>query len=130
MNDSRRNFKHPYDTAASSGLRFTSELIAWIAGPWAVSLVSVWLVPFATIILLGLPSVFSTVNDKRNVVIPIPGVLRIGIEFLLYTTALVASWFIWPFSYALCATVIVTLSVFLGLPRLLWLLKGAPSKAP
>ena len=27
----------PYDTPWSSGLRFAIELVAWVAGPWAVA---------------------------------------------------------------------------------------------
>jgi hypothetical protein len=35
--------KHPFDTPLSAALRFGTELIAWIAGPWAAGTFSAWL---------------------------------------------------------------------------------------
>ena len=83
-------------------MRFLSELIAWIAGPWAVSLVSSWLVLPAIVVLVGLPSVFSTPNDKRNVVVSTPGLMRVGIELLLYSVAIVAAEFLCFLSHRYC----------------------------
>ncbi len=74
------DFSHPYDTRLSSSLRFVSELIAWVAGPWAISTISAWLVVPALALLVGLPSIFSTRNDKRQVVGSTPGPVRVGLE--------------------------------------------------
>lgn len=118
----------PYDTPASSGLRFLSELICWVAGPWAIGVVSKWLILPAVLVLVGLPSVFSTVNDKRSVVIPTPGPIRVTLEFGLYLVAMVAPWFAWSDVAAAISTAIVVPTIILGLPRARWLLDGAPSQ--
>ena len=120
------DFRHPYDTLVSSSLRSLTELIAWIAGPWAISQMSPWLVLPTLVLLVGLPSVFSTRNDKRQVVVPIPGPVRVGLELLLYVVALVAPWFVWPAVVSGVAAGVVIASLGAGLPRVKWLLHGAP----
>ena len=120
------DFRHPYDTPITSGLRFLTELIAWVAGPWALSLVSGWLVLPAVAVLVGLPSVFSTRNDKRQVVVGTPGPIRLGIELLLYSVALIAPWFVWPPAVSGVAAGIAFVSLVAGIPRTMWLMRGAP----
>lgn len=120
-------FRHPYDTLMSGGLRFLSELIAWVAGPWAVGQWSNWLILPALVLLMGLPGVFSTPNDKRQVVVSTPGPIRVMIELLLYLVAAVAPWYVWPKLGAWLAVGIVIASIAAGIPRLLWLLRGAPA---
>ena len=117
---------HPHDTVVSGGLRFLSELIAWVAGPWAVALISTWLIIPTLVILVGLPAVFSTRNDKHQVVVPTPGIIRVGIELLLYSVAAIAPWYVWPDVASGLATGIVVASLVAGIPRFLWLMKGAP----
>ncbi len=122
------DFHHPRDTLLSSALRFLSELIAWVAGPWAVAQWSPWLVIPVLVVLVGLPSVFSTPNDKRNVVVGTPGPVRVGLELLLYAVALVAPWFVWPTAVAGLAAVLVVASLAADLPRFAWLMRGAPDR--
>ena len=117
---------HPYDTVLSSGLRFLAELIAWVAGPWAASLYSNWLVVPAIVLLVGLPWIFSTPNDKNTVVVPTPGGIRVVIELLLYSVAAVAPWFVWSPGVAAAATAIVFATIVTGAARTRWLLRGAP----
>jgi hypothetical protein len=124
---STEQFRHPHDTPVSAGLRFLSELIAWIAGPWAVALVSNWFVLPAIIVLVGLPSVFSTTNDKRKVVVPTPGPVRVGIELFLYAVAIIAPWFVWSTAASAISTGFVIAALVTGIPRMLWLMDGAPS---
>lgn len=121
---------HPYDTPLSSGLRFSVEVIAWIAGPWAAWEISIWLVLPAVVILVGLPSVFSTNGDKRQVLVPTPGPLRVVIELLLHAVAIAAPWAVWPTALAGVATLVVAAALILGVWRLRWLLRGAPAVAP
>ena len=119
-------FKHPYDTPLSSSLRFLVEVIAWVAGPWAAANQSFWLfIPVATV-LVGLPAVFSTVGDKRNVVVATPGPLRVLLELGLHVVAIGAAWVVWPAWLAVAATVAVVVALATGIPRTLWLLRGAP----
>ena len=120
-----KNYSHPHDTTISSGLRFLSELIAWIAGPWAVAIWSKWLVVPAVVLLVGLPAVFSTPNDKNKVVVPTPGPIRVAIELLLYSVAAVAPWFVWSATASGVAVGIVIATAFTGMPRMGWLVNGA-----
>ncbi len=113
---------HSYDTVLSSGLRFLTELVAWVAGPWAASLYSNWLV----VLLVGLPSIFSTPNDKNTVVVPTAGGIRVVIEFLVYSVAAVAPWFVWSPGIAAAAATIVFATIITGATRTRWLLRGAP----
>lgn len=120
-----RPLAHPHDTPLSSGLRFLSELITWIAGPWAAFQVSTWLGVAAAVILIGLPSVFSTPNDKNTIIMPTPGPVRVLIELFLYAVAATAPWFVWSTPVAVACCAIVSASVAFGLPRFQWLIKGA-----
>ena len=86
-----RKLRHRYDTVLSAGLRFCSEVLAWIAGPWAAAQISEWLILPVLIMLVGLPSVFSTENDKRQIIVSTPGPVRIGIDALLANLLLGAS---------------------------------------
>jgi hypothetical protein len=117
---------HPHDTVLSSGLRFLTELIAWVAGPWAASLYSNWLVVPAIVLLMGLPSIFSTPNDKNTVVVPTPGGIRVMIEFFLYSVAVVAPFLVWSQGWAAAAAIIVLATIVTGAARTRWLLRGAP----
>ena len=82
----------------------------------------------ALALLVGLPSLFSTRNDKRQVVVSTPGPVRVGLELVLYLVAAVAPWFVWPPAVAWVALGVVVASLAAGIPRLMWLLRGAPSE--
>lgn len=125
MHSDNESFIHPYDTIFSGGIRFVVEIIAWVAGPWYISLVSSWLVFPVLIVLVALPAVFSTKNDKRHVVISTLGSVRIVIELLLYFIAAVAPWYIWSALFSFCTTLVVVVALIVGGPRFMWLLKGA-----
>ena len=122
----KRAFDHPHDTPLSSMLRFGTEVVAWIAGPWAATLVSPWLAVPVLVILIGLPSIFSTNGDKRTIIVNTPGPLRVLIELLQYAVAASAPWLVWSTPAATFATGIALTSLALGTPRLGWLLRGAP----
>lgn len=118
---------HPIDTPLSSGLRFVMELIAWVAGPWAVwVLVSPWAMPVALVVLVGLPAVFSTPGDKNTIIVATPGPVRILIELFLHAVALIAPLLVWPPYVGVIAILLVLGSLVVGIPRLIWLARGAP----
>ena len=103
-----------------------TELIAWISGPWALALVSNWLILPAIVVLVGLPSVFSTPNDKHKIIISTAGPVRVGLELVLYAVAVIAPWYVWPIHVSGIVTGFVVLSLVMGIPRFLWLINGAP----
>ena len=119
-------FSHPHDTPVSSGLRFAVEVIAWIAAPWAVAQEAWWLAIPVLVVLVGLPAVFSTPGDKRQVIVATPGPPRVAIEMLLHAAAIAGAWLVWPAWAAAIATVIVLAALATGTARLRWLLGGAP----
>ena len=75
--------------------------------------------------LVGLPSVFSTTNDKNKVVVPIPGSIRVAIDFLLFSVAAIAPWFVWSATASGAAVGIVLATIIAGVPRTNWLINGA-----
>ena len=120
-------FDHPLDTPLSGGLRFLAELIAWTAGAWAAATVSIWLAIPALVILVGLPAIFSTPGDKKQVIVATPGPLRVLLEFALHVVAIVCVWAVWPTWLAVASSIVVVAAIVVGLPRTRWLLSGAPS---
>ena len=126
--NNRSAFDHPFDTSLSSGLRFLAEIIAWVACAWAAARESIWLAIPVLVILIGLPSVFSTPGDKKQIIVATPGPLRVLLEFALYIVAVACVWAVWPAWLAVVSTLIVIASIAVGIPRTRWLLRGAPNK--
>ncbi|MDJ0961417.1 MAG: hypothetical protein QNJ88_12225 [Acidimicrobiia bacterium] len=118
----------PYDSAASSSLRFLLEIVAWVAGPWAVADLTgqAWTAIPAVVALLALPSVFSTPGDKNQVIVGTPGPVRIVIELALIAAAVAGAWIVWPVWLAAVVSVVAVAGIITGLPRLRWLAAGAP----
>lgn len=110
----------------ASILRFTTELIAWIATPWALADHSVALAVAALVLLIGLPTLFATPGDKRQVLIPVPGMVTIGLVVLQLAAAVLASWATWPVWAAVVVTTLTVVTAITELPRWRWLL-GAPA---
>jgi len=117
----------PYDTHASSGLRFLVEIVAWVAGPWAVADLtgSGWAAAPALAVLFGLPALFNTPGDKASTLVPTPGPLRILIEFVLLAAAIAGAWLVWPAWAAIAVSLVGVLMVFAGVRRYRWLAQGA-----
>jgi len=113
----------------SGGLRFVVEIIAWVAGPWAAAGGGIWLAVPAAVILIGMPAVFSTKGDKHQVLVSTPGPVRVLIEIMLHAVAVAGAWAVWPPWLAAVLTLVVTAALITGLPRLGWLLRGAPADA-
>ena len=116
----------PFDTPLSAGSRFGVEVIAWVAGPWAAAQISIWLAIPVAIVLVGMPAIFSTTGDKKQVVVATPGPIRVRIEFALQAAALAGAWIAWPTWLAVVCTVVIGVSLVSGVPRMRWLLAGAP----
>ncbi|MER7544620.1 hypothetical protein [Actinomadura sp.] len=115
------------DGRTASALRFLAELIAWIATPWALAPHSVPLAVASVVVLIGLPTVFSTPGDKARTVVAVPGIVTIALVLLQLAAAVAASWAAWPAPVAIVVTALCLGVVVLEQPRWRWLL-GAPTR--
>lgn len=110
------------DDRIASALRFTAELVAWVATPWALSTYSWLLAVLAVVILIGLPTVFSTPGDKAQVIIPVPGAVTILLVLLQLTAAAIAAWLAWPIYAAVIVSLLVATTLITERQRWRWLL--------
>lgn len=101
----------------SSVLRFASEIVAWVAAPWALAAYSPVLAVLALLLLIGLPVFFATPGDKTKVVVAVPGYVTIGLVVLQLLAAVLAAWAAWPLLVALLVWVLVLATVHAELPR-------------
>jgi Protein of unknown function (DUF2568) len=98
-------------------LRFLSELVAWVATPWALASHSPVLAGAALLLLIGLPAVFATPGDKTQVVVAVPGRVTILLVVMQLVAAAVAAWAAWPVPVALLVWLLVVLTAYAELPR-------------
>jgi hypothetical protein len=99
------------DDRTASALRFTVELAAWVATPWALARHSWLLAVLSLVVLIGLPAVLSTPGDKSDkaaVIIAVPGWVTILMVLLQLVAAVVSAWLVWP---AWVAVVVALLAV-------------------
>jgi len=117
----------PFDTALSAATRFGVELVAWVAGPWAIADLTGtwWMAVLAVIVLVGVPAIFSTPGDKNQIIVATPGPLRVAIEVALLAVAIVSAWIVWPRWAAIAACVLGLAMLITGASRLRWLARGA-----
>ncbi|MFJ6981909.1 MULTISPECIES: hypothetical protein [unclassified Streptomyces] len=101
------------------GLRFATELIAWVATPWALWSHSVLLAILADVLLIGLPAVFSTPGDRPggDARVAVPGIVTILLLVIQLVAAAVSAWVLWPTWIALAVTVLCLIVPFTELPR-------------
>ena len=88
------------------GARFLAELVAMVATPWALWPHSIPLAVVSVVILIGLPTVFSTPGDRPggDGPVAVPGAVTILIVLLHLTAATMSAWAIWPWWIALAVT--------------------------
>lgn len=117
---------HLHDTPLGSGFRFLAEIIAWVTGTWVAGLVHpVWGV-VALIVMVGLPTVFTTKRDKKHMMVDTLGPFRALIDLFQFAVAALAPWLVLLIWVAAVCVVIVIAAIFFGRTRILWLLRGAP----
>lgn len=129
---SSTEFDNPLDTRLSAATRFSIELVAWIAGPWAAAEIAGawWMTIPALAILVAMPGVFSTPGDKRHVVVAVSGRVRLLIEIALAAVAIVAALVVWSYIGA-AVVAVVTIAMFVtGAARMKWLLSNRPPAWP
>ena len=110
------------------GFRFSAELIAMTATPWALWHYSILLAIASVVILIGLPAIFGTPGDRPGADAPVavPGGATIAIVLLHLTAATVASWLIWP--WWLAAAVTALCLVVIGTEQTRWKALTTPSR--
>ncbi|MFE4633932.1 hypothetical protein ACFRJ1_11210 [Streptomyces sp. NPDC056773] len=89
-----------------SVLRFATELCAWVAAPWALADWSVTAAVASVVLLIGLPTVFSTPGDKAQVIVAVPGGVTVALVLLQLVAAVAAAWSAWPVWAAAAVTVL------------------------
>ncbi|GIG56338.1 hypothetical protein Lfu02_07100 [Longispora fulva] len=107
-----------------SVLRFATELFAWVATPWALARHSVVLAVVSVLVLIGLPTVFGTPGDKKQVLVAVPGAVTVLLVVLQLVAAVVSSWWAWPAPVAVGVSVLAAATVVTELPRWRWLTRG------
>ncbi|WP_433287818.1 hypothetical protein [Micromonospora sp. CA-244673] len=100
-----------------SALRFLTELVAWVAAPWALARHSVVLAVASVVLLIGLPTVFATPGDKRHTIVPVPGLVTVALVLLQLVAAALGAWAAWPRPVAVAVTLLVAATVVTELPR-------------
>lgn len=113
----------PHKPGLASALRFATELVAWVATPWALAGVSPVLSVASVVILIGLPTIFCTPGDKPKVVVAAPGYVTVALVVLEMAAAVVSAWLVWPPVAAVAVCMLVVVSVVTELPRWRWLLR-------
>jgi len=109
------------DDRAASALRFATELVAWVATPWALAGHSWLLAAVSVVVLIGLPTLFSTPGDKASVIIPVPGWTTILLVLLQLAAAVISSWTAWPAWAALPVTLLAVATLVTERRRWRWL---------
>ncbi|MER5184309.1 hypothetical protein ABT009_39290 [Streptomyces sp. NPDC002896] len=109
------------DDRAASVLRFATELVAWVATPWALAGYSWLLAAVSVMVLIGLPTVFSTPGDKAHVIIAVPGWATVLLVLLQLAAAVVSSWLAWPAWAAALVTVLAATTCVTERRRWRWL---------
>ncbi|MFE9429060.1 hypothetical protein ACFYNO_39630 [Kitasatospora sp. NPDC006697] len=100
-------------------LRVLAELVAWIAFPWAMGRISLWLAFAALLLLIGLPAVLATPGDngKTNVLVPIPGWGTILLVLMELGAAVAGAWLVMPAWAAVGVTLLALACVATEQPR-------------
>lgn len=101
--------------------RFATELVAWVATPWALAGYSWPLAVLSVVVLIGLPTCFSTPGDKAKVMVAVPGWVTILLVLLQLVAAAVSSWIAWPLWAAVVVTLLAAVTVVTEQPRWRWL---------
>ncbi|MFI6435255.1 hypothetical protein [Streptomyces sp. NPDC050759] len=110
------------DDRAASALRFATELVAWVATPWALAGHSWLLAALSVVALIGLPTLFSTPGDKAGVIIAVPGWTTILLVLLQLAAAVVSSWLAWPAWAAFSVTLLAAAALVTERRRWRWLI--------
>jgi hypothetical protein len=115
--------KQPGHDLFAGGLRFLTELIAWVVVPLALWPYSAFLAIGAVVLLIGLPALFSTPGDRPSgvAIVPVPGVVTILLVLLQLAAATTAAWVLGPMWLAWGVTALCVIVTITEQPRWRWL---------
>lgn len=116
------------DDRTASVLRFAVELVAWVSTPWALAGHSWLLAALSVVLLIGLPTCFSTPGDKASVIIAVPGWVTILLVLLQLAAAVTSSWLAWPAWAAGFVTLLAVGTLITERHRWRWLASGEPTR--
>nr|WP_323376727.1 hypothetical protein [Streptomyces sp. RB17] len=105
--------------------RFATELVAWVATPWALARYSWPAAVLSLVVLIGGPAVFATPGDKNKVVVPVPGWVTVVFVLLQLVAAVVSAWWLWPAWAAVPVTLLAAATLRTEQPRWRWLMSSA-----
>lgn len=114
------------DDRLASALRFATELVAWVATPWALSGYSWPLAVLAPAVLIGIPVVFSTPGDKTQVLVAVPGWVTIAFVLGHLAAAVIAAWAVWPSWAATLVSLLAAATLVTERRRWAWLISARP----
>ncbi|MBB6033461.1 hypothetical protein [Phytomonospora endophytica] len=103
-------------------VRFLMEIVAWVAVPWALVPVSIPLAVLSVVVLIGLPTVFQTPDDKPRVMVAVPGYVTVGLLILQLASGITAAWLAWWPLAAVGVSLLAAATVVTELRRWRWLL--------
>ncbi|WP_405660918.1 hypothetical protein OG379_08690 [Streptomyces sp. NBC_01166] len=109
------------DDRTAFAVRFSAELVAWVATPWALAPHSWVLAVLAVVVLIGLPTVFSTPGDKAQVIVPVPGSVTILLVLLQLAAAVISAWAAWPAWAAVLVSLLAAATLVTERRRWRWL---------
>ena len=112
------------DDRIASALRFATELVAWVATPWALVGRSWPLAALSVVALIGLPTLFATPGDKAHVIIAVPGWATILLVLLQLVAAVASSWLAWPAWAAVPVTLLAAAALVTERRRWRWLVSA------
>ncbi|MFE0511764.1 hypothetical protein [Streptomyces sp. NPDC058964] len=105
------------DDRLASALRFATELVAWVATPWALAGYSRPLAVLSVVLLIGLPTVFATPGDKASVIVAVPGPVTVALVLLQLVAAVVSAWFVLPAWAAVLVSLLAAATLVTEQPR-------------
>lgn len=111
------------------GLRFSAELVAWVAAPWALWPHSVPLAIAVVAFLIIPPAIVSTPGDRPggDTIVATPGIVTILSVLAHLAAATAAAWAIWPAWAAVLVTVLCVAVIVTEQPRWRSLLRWRPA---
>ncbi|MFB6812024.1 hypothetical protein [Streptomyces sp. NPDC056387] len=78
----------------------------------------------AVVLLIGLPTVFATPGDEKQVIVPVPGAVTVGLVLLQLAAAVAAAWVAWPVWAAVAVTGLAAICLWTERARRRRLLRG------